>query len=122
MLWVAADTQLGCVQPIREANEGQKCIANAPASAEAISRRMRILNSELQICRKCIGGTVSRWSSAAAPDFGQWGWAVGGDLGISTMIGGWKWQPVSRASERFMGRNKAPSVDDTHKVIIERLK
>jgi hypothetical protein len=35
----------------------------------AVSRRIPV--PTLEICGKCIGGAVSRWSSAAAPDFGQ---------------------------------------------------
>ena len=40
-----------------------------PPPGVAIPRRIRVLM--LQICGKCIGGTLSRWSSTGAPDFGQ---------------------------------------------------
>src|SRR5438105_14794337 len=36
---------------------------------EVISRRIRVLT--LQVCGKCIGGAVRRWSSAATPIFGH---------------------------------------------------
>ncbi len=50
-------------------------------------------------------------------------WPVGLPAEIwadATMIRGWKWQPVTRAGERFMARNKAPSVEDAYQVIVGR--
>jgi hypothetical protein len=51
---------------LREADPGtakkrQQCMATLPPAGEASLRRIRLLT--LQICGKCIGGAVSRWSS-----------------------------------------------------------